>query len=381
MIDTKNFLSLLSQNQIKFICGVPDSLLKNLCAAVNCGSKTLYHVAAANEGCAIGMAVGHHLATGNLPCVYLQNSGLGNIINPLTSLADATVYSIPMLIVIGWRGQPGIHDEMQHGKMGKITTKLLETLGVEYIILKKDGKEQESIIKECISKAKESSRPVALLVEKSALSGDVVQSKNSINKATLTRIEAIKAVTDMLPKKAHIVSTTGMISRELYHLRKEEKACNMHDFMCVGSMGHASSIALGIALSRRDKMVVNLDGDGAMIMHLGSVAQIGYMKPNNLIHIVLNNGVHDSVGGQPTSNPNISFSDIASSCGYKICNVVSTKEEIKSSMSDFKAKKELSFLQIDINTGGIEGIGRPTEHAGVLKENFMSTFNESYEKL
>ena len=298
MIRPEFFIEALRQKGIDCFAGVPDSLLKNICAYITDHFDASHNIIAANEGAAVGFAAGHYLATGQPACVYMQNSGEGNIINPLASLTDREVYNIPVLLLIGWRGRPGVHDEPQHVKQGKVTTGLLNVMGVNYEVLSKEEDKAAKQIEKAASALRDN-EVFALVIEKDTFDEYKLQNVN-VNDLTMTREEAIQTVASALSSKDVIVSTTGMISRELFEARAAWGQGHERDFLTVGSMGHASQIALGIALEKTDRRVWCFDGDGATIMHMGSMAIVASKKPANYIHVVFNNGAHDSVGGQPT---------------------------------------------------------------------------------
>ena len=316
MVNVGQFAESLMCGGVDFFTGVPDSLLKSFCAYVtdNCAGN---HVIAANEGGAVALAAGHYLATGHPALVYMQNSGQGNAVNPLASLADPDVYSIPMVLLVGWRGEPGVKDEPQHVKQGKVTLSLFETLGIPTVILPFDEAEALDVVRAQVARAKAESRPVALVVHK-GLFADYVLQKKEDDISDLKREAAIEGILRALPKDAVVVSTTGMISREVYETRERLGQDHSRDFLTVGSMGHAIMIALGIAKAQPQRKVICLDGDGASIMHLGNMAITGQSNCGNLTHIVLNNSAHDSVGGQPTVGGAIDFEEIARLLGYNV---------------------------------------------------------------
>ena len=327
MIETEYFYKKLVESGVGFFTGVPDSLLKDFCAYITDKTEEQNHIIAVNEGTAVALACGYHLATGSIPLVYMQNSGIGNAVNPLLSLADMEVYNIPLVLVIGWRGEPGVHDEPQHVKQGKVTCSLLEAMGIPYAVLESAEEGANRQIETCFDTIKKTQSPYAFVIRKDTFAPYTLQKEES--KATMTREEAIELISSI--RDGVIVSTTGMISRELYELReKENPASHERDFLTVGSMGHASSIALSIALQRPKLQVTCLDGDGAALMHMGAIASIGTKKPRNFCHIVFNNGAHDSVGGQPTIAPFIDLPAIARACGYVHVYQARTKEELKS---------------------------------------------------
>ena len=360
MIRPEFFIEKLKKNGIDCFAGVPDSLLKNICAYITDHSDARHNIITANEGAALGLAAGHYLATGKPACVYMQNSGEGNIINPLASLTDKEVYNIPVLLLIGWRGRPGVHDEPQHVKQGKITTGLLDVMGINYDILSKDEDEAGRQIEKA-ARALHNNDVYALVIEKETFQEYKLQNVE-VNDLTLSREEAIQTAASALGPKDIIVSTTGMISRELFEARTAWGQGHERDFLTVGSMGHASQIALGIAMEKPDRNVWCFDGDGATIMHMGSLAIVASKKPANYIHVVFNNGAHDSVGGQPTVGLKIDLPAVAKAVGYAAAFSVSTKEELKSQLSMLNSQLKTGpvFLEIKVKKGNRKDLGRPT---------------------
>jgi phosphonopyruvate decarboxylase len=375
MIEAGYFYNKLVEKGIGFFSGVPDSLLKDFCAYITDHTEKQDHIIAVNEGAAVGLCCGYHLATGRIPLVYMQNSGTGNAVNPLLSLADSDVYRIPLLLVIGWRGEPGVHDEPQHVKQGKVTCSMLESMGIPYAVLENDESGVNSQIEACFKTIAETNAPYALIIRKDTFAPYTLQKKEEHN-AVMTREEAIETIAVGCGTSCGgiIVSTTGMISRELYELREKTGAGHERDFLTVGSMGHASSIALSIALQKPELSVTCLDGDGAALMHMGSLAAIGTRKPRNFCHIVLNNGAHDSVGGQPTIAPFIDMPVIARACGYVKTYKVKTKEELR----DILAKKhgELTFIEVKVKKGARKDLGRPRSTPIENKTGFMKYIKE-----
>lgn len=352
MVDPKSFVESLMASGVDFFTGVPDSLLKNFCAYVtdHCGAN---HLIAANEGGAVGLASGHYLATGKPALVYMQNSGQGNAVNPLASLADPDVYSIPMILLVGWRGMPGVHDEPQHVKQGKITISLFETMDIPTTVLADDECAALQQVELAVQQAKTAKRPVALVIKK-GLFGDYALQNKKPDIAEVRRESVIEEILKSLPIDAVVVSTTGMISREVYETR--ERLCEGHarDFLTVGSMGHASQIALGIAMALPTRKVVCLDGDGASIMQMGNMAIVGQSSAANLTHIVINNAAHDSVGGQPTVGGAIDLPAIAEACGYN-------------------RDGHPTFKQVLVAKGARKDLGRPKERPRENKALFMQT--------
>lgn len=360
MIRPEFFIEALRQKGIDCFAGVPDSLLKNICAYITDHFDASHNIIAANEGAAVGFAAGHYLATGQPACVYMQNSGEGNIINPLASLTDREVYNIPVLLLIGWRGRPGVHDEPQHVKQGKVTTGLLNVMGVNYEVLSKEEDKAAKQIEKAVS-ALRNNEVFALVIEKDTFDEYKLQNVN-VNDLTMTREEAIQTVASALSSKDVIVSTTGMISRELFEARTAWGQGHERDFLTVGSMGHASQIALGIALEKTDRRVWCFDGDGATIMHMGSMAIVASKKPANYIHVVFNNGAHDSVGGQPTVGLAIDLPAVAKALGYSSAFSVSTIQELKSQLSILNSQFSEGpvLIEVKVKKGNRKDLGRPT---------------------
>lgn len=352
MVSVKTFVEALRESGVSFFTGVPDSLQKSFCAYLtdNCAER---HVIAANEGGAVGLAAGYYLATGSPALVYMQNSGQGNAVNPLASLADPDVYSIPMVLLIGWRGEPGAKDEPQHVKQGKVTISLFGTLGVPTEVLPDDDVAAADMARKMVEKAKAGSRPVALVVRRGLFAEYKLQNKKP-DIAALPREQAIEDILKSLPAGAVVVSTTGMISREVYETRERLGQNHSRDFLTVGSMGHAIMIALGIARAQPDRKVYCLDGDGASIMHMGNMAIAGQSGCGNLTHIVFNNAAHDSVGGQPTVGGAIDLTAIAVACGYNRAGAP-------------------AFREIKIAKGARKDLGRPKEPPQANKALYMKT--------
>ena len=370
MISPKFFIDKLGSSGIDYFAGVPDSLLKNICAYISDNMDAQHNIITANEGGAIGLAAGYHLATGKIACVYMQNSGEGNIINPLASLTDKEVYNIPVLLLIGWRGRPGVHDEPQHVKQGKITTGLLNTMGINYDILSKDEVNAAKQIDKAMSLMKASNEVYALIIEKDTFESYSLQNIEK-NDLTVSREEAIRLVAAATDKKDVIVGTTGMISRELFEYRESVNEGHERDFLTVGAMGHASQIALGIAMEKPERTIWCFDGDGASIMHMGSMAIIGHKAPKNYRHVIFNNGAHDSVGGQPTVGLNINIPSIAKAVGYKESLSVDSKEDLSKILPVVKDLEGPVLLEIKVKKGNRKDLGRPTTTPIQNKESLM----------
>lgn len=369
MIPTNLFYEELVENDIKFYTGVPDSLLKDICGYISDTASKKNHIISANEGSAVGLAVGYYLSTKKLPLVYLQNSGFGNTINPLLSIADNMVYGIPMVLLIGWRGEPGVKDEPQHVKQGLISEDVLKVLNIPYQILD-FGSNYQNVLKEASRIAIEGKKPVAILVKKNTFSKYVFNVSNA-EAFDMKREEAIHKVLDRIEDEI-VVSTTGKISREVFEYREFKNQNHEKDFLTVGGMGHASQIAMGIALGQPKKNVYCFDGDGAVIMHMGSLATNGSLDYlDNFKHIVFNNEVHDSVGGQPTCAKSIDMCQIAKACGYKLILKATTVSELEEKIQELKEFKGVGFLEIMVNPGARADLGRPTTTPDQNKIAFM----------
>jgi len=369
MINPDFFFKTLQNYGIDFFTGVPDSLLKHFCAYVNDNCEKTNHIICANEGNAIAMATGNYLATGKIGLVYMQNSGLGNATNPLLSLADKEVYGIPMLLLIGWRGEPGIKDEPQHIKQGRVQIELINTMEIPYFILDKNSTNVADIINQAVILTKEMKNPVAILVKKDTFQEYKPHKSNQINTLTMMREEALELILPNL-KDFHIISTTGKSSRELYELRikREEEPC---DFLTVGSMGHCSSIAAGVAIRCPDKKILCLDGDGAMLMHMGALAIIGKLKLENYYHILINNLCHESVGGQETAMNIVNVESLVKSLGYRDYFYADNPETLTQVIEDFTHSKGPVMLELKVRKGSREDLGRPKTSTFQNKEAFI----------
>ena len=354
-----------------FFTGVPDSQLKALCDYLmdTYGIDSKHHIIAANEGNAAALAAGYHLATGKIPVVYMQNSGEGNIINPVASLLNSEVYAIPVIFIIGWRGEPGEIDEPQHVFQGKITLKLLSDVDIKFFVIDKNTLEQKlTAVMNDFRNILASGKSVAFIIRKNALSYnkriDYVN-KNIINRETVIH-HIIKA-----SGKDPIVSTTGKISRELFEARESNGQCHNYDFLTVGAMGHSSSIAFGIALNKPNTRVWCIDGDGAILMHMGAMAILGSIAPRNMIHIVINNEAHETVGGMPTAASHIELVAIAKACGYPYAVCVNSLEGLDEELYTIKRRNTLSFIEVKCSIGSRENLGRPTTRPVKNKLDFM----------
>ena len=370
-VNPTDFYDQLASHGVKFFTGVPDSLLKEFCLCIDDRIPSDKHIIAANEGNAVALAAGNYLASKSLPLVYMQNSGLGNAINPLLSLCDPDVYSIPMLVMIGWRGEPGVKDEPQHVKQGKIQLELLETMGIPFETISKDENNFALKISTAVERAKSESKPTVLLIKKGTFDkyGKEIQ---KIDDQRMVREEALSIVLENLDDNAIVVSTTGKTSREIFEIRENNDQSHQQDFLTVGSMGHCSSIALGIALAKPHREVVCIDGDGAMLMHLGSLTSIASLKPKNFRHILMNNEVHESVGGQDTAAKNVKLSAIVEAVGSSKMFMAETITELKTNINNFMQGAGPSFLEIKIRPGSRANLGRPTIKPVDNKKDFMT---------
>lgn len=358
MLDCATVYSLLREQGFRFFTGVPDSLLKDFCAYVTDHAPQSDHLIAANEGNAVALAVGRFVGSGEPALVYMQNSGIGNAVNPLLSLADPDVYGIPMLLLIGWRGEPGVEDEPQHVKQGRRMTALLDAMEVPWFILPPTIGDAGAAIIEAVRTMRDRSGPVAILVR--AATFERYELRHAVAAAfPMSREGAIRCIAGQLRDDDIIVSTTGKASRELYEYRRAQGKPGS-DFLTVGGMGHTASIAMGIAKARPERLVVCLDGDGSAIMHMGALAVIGSEGPSNLLHAVLNNGAHDSVGGQPTVGHAIDIPAIATACGYRRALSVSSPDEVGEQVSLLREHRGPVLLEIKVNKGARSDLGRPT---------------------
>ncbi len=377
MLEPQKFHDILVGHGVSFFTGVPDSLLEHFCAHIESNVAKGKHIIAANEGNAVGLAAGHYIATGSPACVYLQNSGLGNTVNPLVSLADPKVYGIPVLLLVGWRSEPGVADEPQHIKQGAITNELLDTLGIAHDILPKDEQEAIEAVNVACAYMQKERAPYALVVKKGTFAPCVHAER--LTKETLLREEALHMLLEDLSENDVVVSTTGKTSREVFEYREEKKQRHERDFLTVGSMGHASSIALALAMERPERSVWCLDGDGALIMHMGALATIGTQQPKNLIHVVLNNAAHESVGGQPTAAEVIDLPTIARGCLYPHIYSASGKEKLMEQLRQIRTlvRQGPVFLEVKLKQGSRKDLGRPTQTPSENMEALMKFLGSS----
>lgn len=375
-MQVEDFFAVLKKHELHSFYGVPDSLLKSLCAYLTDNVEAKHHIITANEGNAVAMACGHYLATNELAVVYMQNSGLGNCVNPLLSLADEEVYKIPLLMLIGWRGEPGIKDEPQHLKQGKLTDKLLACLGVAYEILPKNINEAATAVEQAVRYMRTTNKPYAFLIQHDSFEEYKLVNQR-VSTYQLSREAALGLVVKNLSATDIVVATTGQISRELYEYREHHQQSHQTDFLTVGSMGHASSIALAIAIEKPQAQVVCFDGDGACLMHLGALPVIAAQKLANFKQVVFNNEAHDSVGAQPTCAAIMNLTQVAQNCSYQKVWSVATAAEISDVMPDFLAFNGTGFMEIKVKCGARKDLMRPQEKPVENKESFMRFLNET----
>lgn len=368
MISPGHFVRELRGHGIQLFAGVPDSLLASLCAYIDDHAAPGEHLITANEGNAVAVAAGYHLATGRTAAVYLQNSGLGNTVNPLTSILDADVYRVPLLLIVGWRGEPGVHDEPQHVKQGRISRQQLEVLDVPHWVVDATT-DPAAVIRAAVEELRRRGSPVALLVRQGSFA-DYTRRKREDGGATLGREEALQEILALCDPRDLVVATTGKTSREVFSIR-QQRGEPMRDFLTVGGMGHTASIALGVALGAPTRRVMCLDGDGSLLMHLGAVPVIGDVAPRNLVHVLLNNAAHESVGGQRTVAGCVDFAAIARACGYLGYLCAASREEIRAAWPGLAAQPGPVLFEIKIKVGSRKDLGRPTSLPQENKAAFM----------
>lgn len=373
-LDPVAFHAILTDAGVDFFAGVPDSLLKEFCARIEDAVPPDRHVITANEGGAVAVAAGYHLATGRIGAVYLQNSGLGNTINPLTSLVDPEVYAIPVLLIIGWRGEPGHPDEPQHRKQGRILLSQLESLEIPTAILPPDEDGARRMVSDLVARVTSEGGPAAIVVHEGTFAK--YPGPKGAAEYAMRREEALQAIVDALGPRDIVVSTTGKTSRELFEYREAREDGHARDFLTVGSMGHSSQIALGIALARPGDQVVCIDGDGAVIMHLGALPIIATHAPAHFRHVLINNGAHDSVGGQPTAGFAVDFPAIALASGYRAARRAESLEALRAALEELRGVDGPTLLEVRVQTGARSDLGRPTTTPVENKRAFMAFLAE-----
>jgi len=375
-MDIGYFFKALDKKEITFFTGVPDSLLSAFCDEVvrRHGCSGLNHIVSHNEGGAVALAGGHYLATGRVPCVYMQNSGIGNALNPAVSLIHPEVYGIPILFVVGWRGEPGTKDEPQHVFQGKVTLKLLEDIDVEYFVVDMDTPPR--LLDEALERFGllfEEGKSAALVIRKGALgeSGHFYKNRYAINRERA--VEIVLAASGDDP----VVSTTGKISRELFEIRERRSEGHEKDFLTVGSMGHSVMIALGISMELRNRRIWCMDGDGSMLMHMGGIGVVGSVSPENFIHVVFNNAAHESVGGMPTVAEKVDIPAIAIACGYRHAHLAEDYQSLNNALKRAKRQKGPVFIEVRVDLGSRSDLGRPKIETRENRRAFMKYLNES----
>jgi len=374
MIDPEDFLKTFIDLDINFFTGVPDSLLKEICLCFNKFIDKKMHITACNEGAAVALGIGHYLATARPALIYLQNSGLGNTINPLISLSHKRVYSIPAILLVGWRAEiledsSQIEDEPQHRAQGSITCRQLELMDIDYFILDKDTKDYENLIKKYLENSLKTNRPFAIVVRKNTFKKNDYNNLVKSNTCLPKREKIIQNIINLIPENTFVVSTTGFTSRELFEIRESLEMNHSRDFLTIGGMGFSSQIAAGIALSKPNLKILCLDGDGSLLMHNGVMAVNA--SCSNLIHVVINNGVHDSVGGQPTNAQNINLSKLARIFGYGYCITVDNIKDLNRSIKEALTKNKSCFIEVKSYKGSRLNLGRPNLPPIKIKELFM----------
>jgi phosphonopyruvate decarboxylase len=366
MINPSRLIKIFEKNKINSYSGVPDSVLKNFLSELSIKKKQQHYVCV-NEGSAVAFAIGNYLGSKKLGLVYLQNSGLGNAINPIISIADKKVYSIPMILLIGWRGAPGLDDEPQHLRKGSITIPLLKQLQIKYILLKDE--KDFSKINSLITFSKKNKVPVAILVKKNSFEKKIYKKEKIYNQ--LPRQYFLKKLLESVKKRDNLISSTGYTSRELYELRRKYNIKNGSDFYLVGGMGHTASVALGNSMAKKKSTTICIDGDGSFLMHMGSLATAAYYGKKNFKYILLNNYAHESVGGQKTNSQNIDMKLFSKSLGFKSYQTIKSKKNLENNLSNFLKNKGSIFLEVLINTESMDNLGRPKNLKNVIK-NFIS---------
>ncbi len=368
MIKPKDFFEAMRLRGVGLYAGVPDSLLSNFCAYIDDQSASNTHLIAANEGNAVALGMGYHMSTGKVAMVYMQNSGLGNIINPITSLADPEVYKVPMILVIGWRGEPGNKDEPQHIKQGRVTLAQLDVLEIPYWIIDASTN-LDATFDTAFSVMRERGSPVALVVRSNTFSEYSPQNFGA-SCLSLTREDALEHLLNLFSEEDLVISTTGKASREIFEIRAKHGQ-KQSDLLTVGGMGHTASIALGVAIGQPDRRVICLDGDGSLIMHMGAMPVIANHNPSKFIHVILNNGSHESVGGQATSANVIDFKKLAEAVGYKGYAFAESWQGIENSWQEISKTKGPVLFEIKLKNGSRKNLGRPTVTAEQNKRAFM----------
>lgn len=373
MIHPERLYNYFKELGIDFYTGVPDSLLKDFLKYIQDHADSPDNIITANEGLAVGLASGYHFKTGKLPLIYLQNSGLGNIINPLTSLADKEMYAVPIILLIGWRGRPGTTDEPQHVKMGRITIPLLDVLEVPHFFMDADESFSFDSVDKAIALAIAEQKPVALIVPEGVF--EKYEGKEKADEYSLVREEVIGHIIEKLNGDEVVVCTTGKSGREFYESNTAAGNKISKYLLSVGAMGHANHIALGIKGKSNEKIVM-IDGDGAVLMHMGSLPVIAHHATTDFIHIVINNGSHESVGGQPTEGFFVDCCKMALACGYKKAVCIKDETELTDWLSNGFDSTETQFVEIRTNRSSRPDLGRPSGIPIDWKHDFMNALKK-----
>ena len=377
MISPKDFVDHLGGLGVSMFVGVPDSLLKPLGQYVMSELPREQHIITADEGAAVGVALGHYLRTETPALVYLQNSGFGNTVNPLLSLADPEVYGTPMVLVVGWRGQPGVKDEPQHVKQGRVMTQMIEAMELPYVVLPSEPADARDCMTTAVATAIKTDGPYIVLVEKGTFESIATDAPLAPEVAARpSREDALAALLQQVSDDAIIVATTGMLSRELFELREKNGTDSSRDFLTVGGMGHASAIALGVAQSEHDREVWCFDGDGAALMHLGTMANIADHGRSNYFHAVFNNGVHDSVGGQPTSISVVNLPAAATAMGYRSASSTTELSGLAELVAEMREQDGPSLVELNIRPGARADLGRPTRTPAESRQRFVTAVSD-----
>lgn len=367
MLSCEDFSNICKKHGFTFFSGVPDSTFKSWMSFLQRENTGLTNIVTVNECEATAVCAGYHLSTGKIGVLYMQNDGFAKTINPLTSLCSKEVYSIPILLMIGWRGEPGKKDAPQHSIMGRILTDLLDLLEIPHEIISSDPEQVDATIEKAKEYMTKNSKPFAIIVRKGIFEEDQPEKQPEVD--LMTREEALKTIMALLEGDEIIISTTGKTSRELFEYRSSKKDGFDYDFYNIGAMGCAQSIALGVALEKKDKRVFVFDGDGAVLMQMGALATIGHCHPENFYHIIFDNNAHDSTGGQPTVSDTVDFVKIALACNYKSGKIVRNKKDLEKTLKELK--KGPTLIVVKVKKGARKDLGRPTMSPVEHKKHFM----------
>jgi phosphonopyruvate decarboxylase len=353
---------------VRFATGVPDSLLAPLCDQVD-DRRSIQHIIAASEGSALALGGGHYLATGQRPLIYMQNSGLPNAINPYLSMCHPSAYAIPSIWVIGWRGEPGVPDEPQHRAIGAATEGLLALLNVPVFMLRSGDADELDRLEAWMQDREQGT--VAVLVSARAVDADR-RAPRRLEARPLKRREVLEHLVTGLDEEDTIFAGIGHVGRELLAVRGGAPTEFAGDLLCVGGMGHASQFALGFALARPERRVWCLDGDGAFTMHMGACSWLTRHPEQRFIHVLFDNGVHASVGGQPVCGQAVDFGRIAGALGYQHIERVSTLPAAQAALDQARARRAPTFLWCMVDERSASGLPRPRLELAARRELFWS---------